>query len=138
MLVVVFLFFLLVNHFNSQKIFSLQNYVQGEYTAYTNKKVAEKSIYLGTCYMVSGKVNEKDSIVGESVKSYNLEVGKFLKDLDATVVANNYIESGVVVISAFSPKIKNKVKENGRWINLQIASYEDYTIVGWPVILGSF
>lgn len=80
----------------------------------------------------------KGKVIGESVKTTNTELVKLLNDLDARVVKSEYLDCGAVVISAFSPKIEESIMLDDKEVNLQIASYTDYAIVGWPVILGSF
>lgn len=135
--VVLFLFFLLLSSLNNKKEFTLKDFMSGEYTAYTKNEICDSSIFLGTCYMTKN-ANVKDEIIGESIKTTNTELAKLLGDLDASVVKTELLDCGAVVISAFSPKIGDAVMLDDKKVNLQIASYTDYSIVGWPVILGSF
>ena len=137
LIVVLFLFFVLVSNINTRKEFSLKDYVSGDYAVYTNKKVNDSSIFLGTCFM-SKNADTSNDIIGESIKTSNIELVTLLKELDAEIISTEYLECGAVVISAFSQKINDRVKVGGQNINLQIAAYTDYSIIGWPLILGSF
>lgn len=138
LLVVLFMFVLLMSSMGkNKKDFTLKDYVSGEYTVYTNQELNENSVFLGTCYMTS-KVSETKNKIGESVKTNNTELVSFLKDLDADIIKTESLDCGAVVISAYSPKIDKTIEIDNQKVNLQIASYDDYSIIGWPVILGSF
>ncbi len=138
MIVVLFLFFLLVSNLgNDRKDFTLKNYASGEYTVYTNKEVNEDSIFLGTCYMTKC-MNVPKNIIGESIKTSDTELVSLLNKLEAEIVKTENLDCGAVVISAYSPKIDEKIEIDGKNVNLQIASYTDYSIIGWPMIMGSF
>lgn len=123
---------------NVKTDFSLLNYFSGEYYAYTNRQVSTSSVNLGSCYMNNFKLKNSSIVIGESIKVENLEVGAVLKSLNAKVIKTEYLESGAVVIYAYSPKISKSVMVNSNKVNLQIANYDEYSIVGWPLILGSF
>lgn len=135
-LAIIVVFAVLIGAYSGKKEFSLQNYFSGEYCSYSNSPANKNSIFLGTCYLNSGiKV---DDPVGESVKVYNLEAGAAIKKLSAKVVKTELIDSGATIIYAYSNLIPRSVTVNESKVNLQIACYQDYSIVGWPLILGSY
>lgn len=123
---------------NTKTDFTLCDYFDGEYTAYTENKISPSSINLGSCYMSNFKIEDLSCLVGESMKIEDFEISSALKTLKAKVVKTEYIESGATIIYAYSPLIKRTVNFNGNKVNVQFAYYETYTIVGWPLILGSF
>lgn len=135
--VVLFMFFLLMSKMNTERHFSLRDYVDGEYTVYTNVAVNTSSINLGSCYMTKTNSRIDKSILGEDMKVMNIEIMALLKELNAEIINYDYLEEAVV-ISAYSPKIDEYIKVKDRKSNLQIAVYTDYSIIGWPTILGSF
>ncbi|MBR1988802.1 MAG: hypothetical protein IKA36_07185, partial [Clostridia bacterium] len=63
---------------------------------------------------------------------------QLLNDLDAEVIKTEYLDCGAVVISAYTSKIGEQIEIDNTCVNLQIAVYDDYSIIGWPTILGSF
>ena len=136
-MIVIFIFFLLLTSLNNKKEFTLKDYMSGEYSVYTENEISDDSIFLGTCYLTKN-VAVKGKVTGESVKTTNTELCKLLNDLEAKVIKTEHLQCGVVLISAFSPKIEDSVAIDDKRVNLQIATYTDYAIVGWPVILGSF
>lgn len=117
--------------------FTLLNYFDGEYLAYTSTPISPEYIFTGSAYINYGKVDVKE-LIGESLTIKNLEVGAALKTLNARVIYSENLASGAMVIYAYSPKIHKNVKFNNKKVNLQIAVYNDYSVVGWPLILGSF
>ena len=123
------------NSFNNN--FSLLNYFTGEYYSYSNQE-SENSINLGFCYLSKEDSSSLKNIIGESLKIVNLEISSAIKTLNAKVVKTEYLENGTTVIYAYSPLIKNNVSINDKRVNLQIASNKDFSIIGWPLILGSF
>jgi len=123
------------NSFKSQ--FTLLNYFTGEYCLYSNQE-SENSINLGFCYLSKENSSSLKNIVGESLKIENLEISDAIKTLNAKVVKTEYLENGTTVIYAYSPLIKNNVSVNDKKVNLQIATNKDVSIIGWPLILGSF
>ena len=135
-MVVLFIFIVLLGTTNIQKDFSLLNYFSGEYTVYTSNKSGTDSVNLGFCYMNSQKVDEH--IVGESMVIKNLEVSSAIQTLNAKVIKTEYLEDGTTVIYAFTNLIEEKVNVSGNLINIQIAIKEERTVIGWPLILGSF
>lgn len=137
MLIVIILFVILVGGVKTENDFSLLDYFDGEYYAYSNAPVSENYINLGSCYMNFGTV-EREKIIGESMLVYNLEVGAAIQSLDAHIIKSEYIETGATVIYGYSNKINTSLDVDGEEINIQIACYDDYCVIGWPLILGSF
>ena len=68
----------------------------------------------------------------------NLEISVAIKTLNARVVKTEYLEDETVVIYAYTNLIKDGVEIFGRKVNLQFATRDETTIIGWPLILGSF
>lgn len=136
LMVVIFMFIVLLSGNEEKEQFSLLNYFSGEYTVYTSNSTGEDSVDLGFCYMNSKPVSEH--IVGESMVIMNFEVGNAIKSLNAKVIKTEYLEDGTTVIYAFTNLISEQVQVLGQYVNLQIATKEDRTIIGWPLILGSY
>ena len=116
--------------------FSLLDYFDGEYTAYSNAPLSEQCINLGTCYMNIGKVN--GSVIGESMVIYDLEVSYAIRELDANIVKVETLEDGTNVLYCHSKLIDKCVEIDNKPVNLQIAHNDEYSVIGWPLILGSF
>ena len=130
------LFFILISGTPKQS-FSLTDYFSGEYYAYTEKPASENYIFLGFCYMNKGKVINKD-IIGESMVIKNFEPISAIKTLNAKIIKTEVLENGAVVIYAFSSLINKNVTLENEKVNLQIAHYANYSVIGSPLILGSF
>lgn len=141
LLVILFLFLACTTNY-SNKEFSLLDKFDGELSVYSLEPISENYINLGTCYMNLGKTKKDDNnnshIIGESIKVYDLEVGAALKTLDAQIVKVENVDVGEVVIYAYSNKIPRSVKVADNKVNLQIACKDEYVVIGWPLILGSF
>lgn len=135
LIIAIFLFVVLCNS-NTTEDFSLLKYFNGEYTVYTKDKL-ENSLDLGFCYM-SNNIETSSIVVGESMILKNYEVGKILKDLNAQLIKTECLDDGTSVIYAYSNLIRKQVKCDDNDANIQIAVKEDYIVVGWPLILGSF
>ena len=136
-LVVIVMFAVLMCSKNVENDFSLLDYFFGEYTSYTEEMCDSNSLNLGFCYMQNGKDNSAE-LIGESLKIYNFEPIDALKKLDAQVVKTECLGSGVVVLYAYTDKICDYVEIDNQKVNLQIANNNEYTVIGWPLILGSF
>lgn len=136
MIVFLFLFVVLLSGIPPEKEFSLGDFCEGEYIAYTTKKISNASIDLGFCFMNKHKVS--DNVIGESVKVNNFEPATAIRNLNAKVIKVEQLNTGATIIYAYTNKINSSVKVDGEKVNLQIAHYNDYSIVGWPLILGSF
>ena len=134
-LMFIIIFAILISGIPKHK-FSLLDYFEGDYISYTSTPVGESYINLGSCYM--NYVPTSKSLVGESITIKNFEPSQALDVLDAKVVKTEYLQDGATVIYAFSNLIPKTVKVDNKKVNIQIAYYETYSIVGWPLILGSF
>lgn len=133
---VVFIVFLIVLSGVKTNNFSLLDYFSGDYTVYTSQDNDKNSLNLGFCYM-----NSKPSVsnvVGESIVIENLEIDSALKSLNARVVKTEYLEDGTTVIYAYSSLIDEKVEVFENYVNLQIATRKERSVIGWPLILGSY
>lgn len=131
--------FILTATYDTRTNFTLKNYFNGDLTCYTQESDSASALNLGFCYANNGtQLNKCSNIVGESMVLHNMEVGNIIKSLKAKIVKTEYLEDGTVVIYCFTNLLNNKVKVDNRNINIQIAQKEDCTVVGWPLILGSF
>lgn len=134
-LIVITMFVILLASQNLQNNFTLLDYFSGEYLAFTQTE-HETGKNLGFCYMQTTKVNSKE-LVGESLKIENFEPISALKKLNAKIVKTEYVLDRTIIY-AYSPLINKVVTVDNQKVNLQIAQTNDYTILGWPLILGSF
>ena len=135
LVLIIILLIILFNSFSGENKFSLRDYFSSgtltEYSANINPVSTniKKKLF---------KQSKKD-LIGESICFENCEVGDVIKTLDAEVKFTEFVESkGLTVIYCFTKKIKDSVITKNKKVNLQIASCENYTVVGWPMILGSF
>ena len=136
-LIIVFaLFFVLFYSANIKPKFSLLNYFSGNYACYTEQKLSSDSTNLGFCYL--NKTTPKNNLLGESIVIENLEIGAALSTLNASVTKTEYLSDGTTVIYAYSNLIPTSINLNNEKINLQIATKNDISTIGWPLILGSF
>ena len=136
MIIYISMFIVLLSGAAENKTFSLLDYYSGEYFSYSNQPLKDNSIYTGSCY-INSEINSKE-IIGESITVKNFEPSAAIKELKAKVVKTEYLESGAIVIYAYSKFIPKSVKLESEKVNLQIAYYETHSIIGWPLILGSF
>lgn len=104
---------ILLNSYSKQTEFSLSNYFDiGTITSFKN---------------------------GESIYFTNFEVNDALKKLNAEIKFTEYIKNkDLTILYCKSPIIPKSVDVKNFNINLQIAITDDYTVIGWPMILGSF
>lgn len=135
-LIAIVVIFVLLSNVDAKQNFSLLNYFSGEYYAYSLEQENSNSLYLGFCYETQDKVVNKK--IGESIVVKNLEPIEAINKLKAKIVKTEYLDDGTTVIYAYSSLINDRVEINGLVVNLQIAHKQDYSVVGWPVILGSF
>ena len=137
LMIAIFMFVVCSNGFEKNNSFSLLDYFAGEYSAYSEVKIENKSkTDLGFCFMYNEPVDQ--GLVGESVKIEDFEVASAIKTLNAKVVKTECLDNGTVVIYAYTNKINKTVEINNKKVNLQIAHNDEYAIIGWPLILGSF
>ena len=76
--------------------------------------------------------------IGESIKIENCEPLSAIKTLNGKILFCETLENGTEVLYAFSNKIPKSVKLNNQEVNIQVAHNNSYSIIGWPLILGSF
>jgi len=127
--------------FVKPKEFTLTNYFDsGVLHIYSRRPLNETSISLAGTYMsTSTKGLKKGDIVGESMYFDNLEVGSAIKTLKAKVKFTEYLdEQNLTLIYAYTNLIpKHKIVNNVK-VNLQISTCDEYSVIGWPLIYGSF
>ena len=127
--------------FVKPKNFTLQDYFDaGILHIYTLRPINETSIPLANTYMSTSKKGlQPGDIIGESIYFNNLEVGDAIKKLKAKIKFTEYIdEQNLTIIYAYTNLIsKNEIVNNIK-INLQISVCDEYSIIGWPLIYGSF
>ena len=88
---------------------------------------------------LSSRGANKNDIIGECLYFENLEVGSAIKTLKSKVRFTEYIDSQkLTIIYAYSNLIPTYKTINNNKINLQISSCSEYSVIGWPVIYGSF
>ena len=137
MLISFALFIILLSGAENKRSFSLCDYYSGDYVSYSNTPLDNNSIYTGSCFINTEK-SHTSNILGESITINNFEPASALKELKAKVVKTEYLETGATVIYAYSNLIPQSVDVENEKINLQIAYYETHSVIGWPLILGSF
>ena len=135
-IILVIMLLIIIGNVKCDDQFSLLDYFSGEYTVYTSTPNGDNGLNLGFCYMNS-KPTTKD-VVGESIKVENLEIDSVLKELSARVVKTECLEDATVVLYLYTALINDSVSVFGKNVNLQIAIKEDYSVIGWPLILGSY
>lgn len=140
MLIVFVLMFVLINVYETRSNFTLKDYFTGDYCYYTKEDVSANSQNLGFAYLNVGTQLNKSSkvLVGESVSVKNLEIESALKSLKAKVVKTEYLDDGTIVIYAYTKLINKQVQVDNKFVNIQIAEKDGNSVVGWPLILGSF
>lgn len=135
--VVIVAFLILIGNVGVKNNFTLLDYFDGEYYAYSNSPISNHYIFLGSCYMNIGEVNSND-IVGESMIIENFEPIAAIEELNGKIIFTEFLDTGASVIYAYTDQIGRYVNVNGEKVNIQIAQYNDYSVIGWPLILGSF
>ena len=135
--IVISLFLILISSKKVENDFTLLDYFSGEYSSYTETAVDVSSINLGFCFKQDNIVEESE-LVGESLKVVNFEPMAALKKLKANIVKTEYLEEGITVFYAYTSLIKDNVDIDDKKVNIQIAHKDDYSVIGWPLILGSF
>ena len=68
----------------------------------------------------------------------NFEPIAAIEELNAKILFTEFLGIGASVIYAYTDQIGRYVNVNGEKVNIQIAQYNDYSVIGWPLILGSF
>jgi len=135
-LIVIVMFLIILSGTKTANTFSLLNYFSGEYSVYTSLDNGGEGTNLGFCFMNS--MPESQNVVGESIIVENLEVATAISVLKARVVQTEYLDDGTIVIYAFTSLINDRVEVSGKSVNIQIATKNERTVIGWPLILGSY
>lgn len=99
---------------------------------------SDNFINLGNCVMNIGELNEDVPIIGESLTIQNFEPISALQTLNAKTIKVEQLETGATIIYAYTDKINKNVTIENQKVNIQIAIYPNYSIIGWPLILGSY
>lgn len=122
-----------------QKNFSFRDYFDnGILYTYTKKPIDESSIFLANNYMTINASSQQE-VLGESVYFENLELGSAINTLQADIKFTEYLKNEqLTIIYAYSNLIPTHKYVNNYKINLQISVANDYIVIGWPLILGSF
>lgn len=115
--------------------FTLLDFFDGEYLAYTAERV-QGATDLGFCRVIEKR--DVSSVIGESIKIKNFEPVSAMEILNAKLLKTEVLNNGTIVLYGYSDLINKSVVVNSQQVNLQIACYEEYCVIGWPLILGSF
>lgn len=124
---------LLLNSYSNQNEFSFSSYFKtGTITRYTDENT-ELSI------LPNVTINGNSNLVGESIFFESLDLNNALHTLLANIKFVEYItENDLTILYCSSPLIPKSIQVKNENINLQIATCEKYTVIGWPLILGGF
>ena len=139
-LILLMCLYLLVLFFNQYDTsFSLSQQVNGtNLLYYTEISASENAICCGNLF-INTKIENDAKVIGESIEIESEKLESVLKNLKFKFKAKEYIEANnLYVLYGFSDKIPNITHYGNYLTNLQIAVYENYCIIGWPMILGSF
>lgn len=136
LILIVLLLILILNCAKTQDDFTLKDYFPtGQLTCYTDDAKQGSSKLLSSVYIT----NQHKSVVGESIFLKNIEIDNAIKTLSAKVVLVETLkEQGLTLLFCHTNKVPTSVDYKGKKINIQIATCEDYTVIGWPMIIGSF
>lgn len=121
--------------FNSLDVKS--NFSLRDYFSFGKLSVYTKTFNNGNLLPNISKNSQNGKLVGESLECDNIEVGNILESLNGNIIFVENVEN-LTILYCYTYKIPKKVKVKNHYINLQIATCENYTIIGWPLILGSF
>ena len=88
----------------------------------------QKSGSYGLNFLTAGESVRVDSV---------LDLGTILNALDADLVFSEKCSEGVNYY-AYTSKLKHKKLINGKLVNLQVFVSEEQTVIGTPLIFGSF
>jgi len=123
---------LAIHSLQSKNEFSFSKYFNfGELTTYT--KGGRNQI------LPNIQINGNGKIIGESIKFENCEPIALLTKLNAKICFFEYIEErDLTIIYAYTNLIEKKISVKKHKINIQLAHTSNYTVIGWPLILGSF
>ena len=130
----VLMLLLLVGTWENQQ-FTLRDFFDGEYSVYTTEHALDATD-LGFCRVVENR--KVSSVIGESVKINNFEPVSAIEILNAKLIKTEVLNDGTIVLYGYSDLINKSVVVDSQQVNLQIACCEEYCVIGWPLILGSF
>lgn len=133
-LIALFIMAILINGSPKKNDFTLLDYFEGEYHCYTASDA--DGVDLGFCCMAQERIESE--CIGESMRFSNLEIGNALEVLEARVVRTECLDNGTVVIYAHTDMIDDSVSIDNQRVNIQIAHNDQYSVIGWPLILGGF
>lgn len=119
---------------------SLEILGEGTYSIYSRQDVSSPLVTrcvssgIGFIYYAHSKDASAlralfDHIDGESIEIPGISARQVFKKLGAKEVSSGY---------GYSPKWRDFIKVGGQRINLQVVERGETTVVGWPVILGSY
>lgn len=112
---------------------------QGRYTFYTESK-SSCAVITETDSIDALRIKEKlKNVTGESLKFTN--DFKYLDDILKRYQAVNLFEERLqnkTCLYFYSPKINSCVIINGKKVNLHVVYDDEHTVVGTPLIFGSF
>ena len=134
LILILLLAIIVVSGMGKKEEFSFSDYFDyGELTVYRQSDGENEILPNITTYINNQK------ILGESIYFENVEVGKIIQDLSAKLLfSEELIDENLTILYCYSPNIPKTAIVKGQEINLQIATGENYTVVGWPMILGGF
>ena len=115
---------------------SLADYFDGECIVYTDSDNTLDSVDLGFCFMSSS--NAKGEVFGESIKVECIEIAAAIEVLGASLKKVEVLDDSTIVLYCYTDKIATHVIVDGESVNIQIAQKAECTIIGWPLILGSY
>lgn len=126
--------------FVKPKQFNLRSYFNsGILHIYTKYPINNTSLPISNLYMSNCTSGSKNQIIGESLYFENLEVGNALSTLKAKIKFIEYLKNQkLTIIYAYTNLIPKYEIVNNIKINLQISTCEQYSVIGWPLIYGSF
>ena len=132
-ILLILLAIILLNGYSKQSDFTLSNYFKtGIITKYTDTKC-------NNSLLPNVTINGSGNLLGESIYFENLELNNALTILQAKVEFFEYIsDKDLTILYCSSPLVPKDVEVKDILINLQIATTDEYTVIGWPLILGSF
>lgn len=114
---ILLLFILVFNAYSNQNSFTLSNFFSGKIESYYNNF----------------------SLCGETLELKTQNIDNVLKKLNANVINSEYIlDQKLTIIYCYSTLVPQSVILKGKEINLQICIADEYVVVGWPMINGSF
>lgn len=117
--------------------FTLSSYFTTGKISYYTSIPNTNSTKLADTYINTQK--PQSNIIGESMYFTNIEVITAIKILKARVEFAEYLdEQDLTLIYCYTNLIPTYKNVKSHKINLQISVSEEYTIIGWPLIYGSF